>query len=175
MKKACLIYFSATGTTQKVLHKIAEGTGIKKIQDVDITLLKNRDGSNLIIEEDALVIIGVPVHMGRVPKTAVNYLKQFKGNGQPTICVAVYGNRNFDDALVELVDISAATGLNIMGAAAFIGEHSFSDSMVPIAAGRPDECDINSAVAFGKKIAEKLSGGHLAMPEVKGKDHIQNR
>jgi ferredoxin len=40
--------------------------------------------------------------------------------------------------------------------AAYIGEHSFSNSETPTAQGRPDESDFNHAKVFGQKIREKL-------------------
>ena len=49
--------------------------------------------------------------------------------------------------------------------AAYIGEHSFSNSETPIAAGRPDDADVAHAESFGEKIRNKLasvSAGGLA-------------
>ena len=64
------------------------------------------------------------------------------------------GNRNFDDGLIELRDILEADGLRTAAAAAFIGEHSFSRTL---AAGRPDERDLESADAFARAAAEKIA------------------
>ncbi len=167
MRKAYLVYFSPTSTTKKVLKKIAEGTGIPNIEEIDFTLPKNRDGSNLNIEDDALVIFGSPVYMGRVQTNAVSYLKQFVGKGQPAVCIAVYGNRNLGDALVEMIDVVTKDGFVPMAAAGFIGEHSFSNETVKIAAGRPDESDNVIATNFGKQITAKLNSEDLSLPEVR--------
>jgi ferredoxin len=51
--------------------------------------------------------------------------------------------------------------------AAYIGEHSFSSSETPIAEGRPDASDLNSAESFGRRINEKL----LSVSSV---DHISD-
>ncbi len=168
MQKAYLVYFSATSTTKKVVRKIAEGTGIKDIQEIDFTLPQNRDGSNLNIEEEALVIFGAPVYGGRVQINAEEYLKQFKGKGQPAVCVAVYGNRDFDDALVEMIDTVTEGGFSPIAAAGFIGEHSFATPDANIANGRPDADDNAIALAFGKKISEKLAVNDITAPEPRG-------
>ncbi|NMA25000.1 MAG: 4Fe-4S binding protein, partial [Clostridiales bacterium] len=67
----------------------------------------------------------------------------------------VYGNRDYDDALIELRDILEEGGLYTVAAAAFIGEHSFSDSL---AGGRPDAADLKTAGGFALDVARKVSG-----------------
>ena len=42
---------------------------------------------------------------GRIPEAAASRLKLIQGNGEKAILIAVYGNREFDDCLVELQDI----------------------------------------------------------------------
>jgi len=175
MEKVYLVYFSATHTTKKVVKKIAEGTGIKDIEEIDITLPQNRAQTNLTIKEDALVIFGAPVYGGRIQLDAAEYLKQFRGNGQPAVCVAVYGNRDFDDALVELMDIVTEDGFKPIAAAGFIGQHTFATLKYDIANGRPDESDQEIALAFGKKISHKLSAGNMDAPEPRGNRPYKER
>lgn len=40
--------------------------------------------------------------------------------------VVLFGNRNYDDALIELRNILAADGMHPIAAGALLGEHSFS-------------------------------------------------
>lgn len=40
-----------------------------------------------------------------VPGVALERLTRIQGNGQPAVAVVVYGNREFDDALLELKNI----------------------------------------------------------------------
>ena len=67
----------------------------------------------------------------------------------------LYGNRAYDNSLLELKDIILKCGCIPIAGAAYIGEHSFSNSETP-SKGRPDEDDLNHAKLFGKKIREKL-------------------
>jgi hypothetical protein len=56
----------------------------------------------------------------------------------PAVVVAVYGNREYEDALLELKIFAEAAGFRPIAAGVFLGEHSFSTQDMPIAAGRPD-------------------------------------
>ena len=88
-------------------------------------------------ENDALMAV-LPVYAGRVPQVSLERLAALKGNGQKAVAVVVYGNREFDDALLETRDALEANGFRVIAAAAFIAEHSIVRS---IAAGRPDAED----------------------------------
>jgi len=100
-----LAYFSPTGTTKKILNGIAEGYGAKKIEQIDLTLPK-ADTLKLNENQETLMIIGVPVYEGRVAATAIPRLKQLKAEKTPAIVVVVYGNRDYEDALLELNDLA---------------------------------------------------------------------
>ena len=58
--------------------------------------------------------------------------------------------------MLELHDFTVKAGCRPIAAGAFIGEHSFSSTTLPIAPGRPDEPDIKEAEKFGKHIREKV-------------------
>ena len=150
-----IVFFSPTGTTRTILEEIAKGIGAEKISQFDLTLpeVKNK---NLSQNEHDLTLIGVPVYAGRVPMEAVDRLQKIEGNSSLAVIVVVYGNRDFDDALLELRDLAVQRGFIPMAAAAFIGEHSFSTEEKPIAPGRPDKKDQKQARDFGTSIYEKL-------------------
>jgi ferredoxin len=154
-----LIYFSPTKTTKKVVEAISTGIGAGDIKHFDLTLPKPIN-SSISIAEDGLAIIGVPVYSGRVPVEAVRRLKRLKGSNTPAIIVAVYGNRAYEDALVELRDLVTELGFHPFAAAAFIGEHSYSTTEKPIAQNRPDAEDLLLAQSFGAKIREMLKNGN---------------
>ena len=150
---AHLIYFSPTGTTKRISASIAQGLGVKNVTHYDMTLPKARFE---IVLTDGVAIIGIPVYAGRVPEICLQRLETITSEGVPAILVALYGNREFEDALVELCDVSVAQGFNVIAAGAFIGEHSYSTLECPIAAGRPNAEDLKLAVQFGKQVAEKI-------------------
>ncbi len=153
-----LIYFSPTKTTRKVIEAISTGIGAGDTKHFDLTLPKPTN-SSISITEDGFAIIGVPVYNGRIPIEAVRRLKRLKGANTPAIIVAVYGNRAYEDALVELRDLVTELGFHPFAAAAFIGEHSYSTTEKPIAQNRPDAEDLSVAQSFGARIEEMLKNG----------------
>ena len=120
-----------------------------------------------------LVVIGIPVYAGRFLEDCLERMAGYQADGVPAVLVALYGNREFDDALVELRDVVIAQGFNVIAAGAFIGEHSYSTLKRPIAAGRPDVEDLRLAVKFGQDIAVKIERGDLETPEIDG--HVPYR
>lgn len=150
-----LVYFSPTGTTKSVVQGIARGFGPQPVEHIDITSPDARQ-QPLHTFDNELLVIGVPVYMGRVPALLSEWMNAIEGHETPTVCVVVYGNRAYENALLELKDIAASHGCIPVAGAAYIGEHSFSDSGAPVALGRPDADDLEHASAFGKRIREKL-------------------
>ncbi len=150
-----LVCFSPTGTTKKVAQSIAKGLNIEKVNLYDITKPEERENKLKIIENE-LLIVAVPVYMGRVPALIYNYLSNIKATKAPTVCVVVYGNRTYGNALLELKNILTGKDCIPIAGGAFIGEHSFSSTELPIAESRPKPDDLDYAINFGKKIKEKL-------------------
>ncbi|MCK9579756.1 MAG: EFR1 family ferrodoxin [Methanoregula sp.] len=150
-----LVYFSPTGTTKTVVRKIARGINHSNVECIDITRPDARIQS-LKTTENELLILGVPVYLGRVPALLNEWLHAMKARNTPAVCVVVYGNRVYEDALIELKDILTRCGCKPIAGGAWIGEHSFSRSETPTAKGRPDARDLKHAELFGRKIREKL-------------------
>jgi len=86
-------------------------------------------------------------------------LEKLKGQGTPAVVIAVYGNRAYEDALLEGADWLEKQGFQMAAAGALIGEHSFSAAL---AAGRPDQDDLAQAARLGEKEAEKTLAGARA-------------
>lgn len=153
INKTTTIFYSPTKTSEKIAKAIAEGVSFDQSDVIDLTLDKS---VTEILIEDSLTIIAAPVYSGRIAPTALERIKRVKGKNAPAIIVAVYGNRDYDDALVELYDTVVANGFTVLSAGAFIGEHSFSRQDMPIAEGRPDASDLQVARNFGADSLKKL-------------------
>ena len=148
--------FSPTGTTEKVAAAIAEGAGAPVVR-VDLSAPVAEQS----VTENTLLLAAAPVYGGRIPGTALERLAALKGNGGPAVAVAVYGNRHYDDALLELKDSLEQNGFRVIAAGAFVAEHSIVRS---IAAGRPDADDLAEARAFGAAIATKGELNGVSVP-----------
>jgi ferredoxin len=151
-----LAYFSPTGTTKTIVHAIARGIGHTQVELIDITKPDVRSRS-LPTSKNDLLVVAVPVYIGRVPAIVMDWLDGIQACGTPTVCVVVYGNRAYEDALLELEDTLRKRGCVPIASAAYVGEHSFSSDETPIAARRPDAADLDHAEAFGRKVTEKVS------------------
>lgn len=152
------MYFSPTDTTKKIVSEIAAELSkamdreIPTINTIDFTLPGARTTPLSFLQDD-LVIVGVPVYAGRVPNVLLKYLNSISGDGALAISVVVYGNRNYDDALIELRDILEFDGFKVVAGGAFIGEHSFSKTL---AKNRPDAKDLAIARDFANQIYTKI-------------------
>lgn len=172
IKRVKLIYFSPTGTTQKVLESIAKGIGAQDVGHFNLTMPEGarQDIPPLI---DELVILGAPVYGGRLPVEAVKRFRRIKADNTLAVPVVVYGNREFEDALLELKNLAVELGFKPVAGAAFIGEHSYETEDAPIAHGRPDGQDTQKAMDFGAKIKDKVAA--LASPDAQGDLEIPGR
>ena len=146
-----LVYFSPTRTTKHIIEGIAKGIQNRSINHLDLTPPSVKDQEAVEFNEK-LVIIGAPVYGGRIPVDAVSRLQRLKADKTPAVVVVVYGNRAYEDALVELRDLAVKGGFKPVAGGAFIAEHSFNTEETPIAKERPDEKDLKKALEFGEKI-----------------------
>lgn len=85
----------------------------------------------------------------------------------PCVIVCVYGNRAYEDTLIELSDAVEKSGFQVIAAIAAIAEHSI---MHQYAAGRPDTKDKKELSSFAKKISEKINNNltSLSTPQIPG-------
>jgi ferredoxin len=165
------VFFSPTGTSRRVLEAIGRGLKSSGAESFDLTC--GLPESPPALPPDMLALIGVPVYAGRVAPPALTRLEKIRGNNTPAVLVVLYGNRAYEDALLELRDWAVEAGFLPVACAAFIGEHSFATDQYPIAAGRPDQTDLEAAEEFGRAVQRKMEGVRTAQDiaplEVPGK------
>ncbi|MBN1850386.1 MAG: 4Fe-4S binding protein [Deltaproteobacteria bacterium] len=162
-----LAYFSPTKTTQKILEAIAQGVEYNDVGHIDLTPPDSRTRTFEDFNQD-LVIIGAPVYGGRLAGEAVKRISMLKGHYTPAVVVVLYGNREYEDALLELKDLAIKLGFVPVAGGAFIGEHSYTKPEFPLSAGRPHSQDLEKAMGFGKAIRRKMD----AIKDIKSQDPI---
>ncbi len=156
--KSLSLYFSPTGGGEKIAKAIQNGID-QNDYDYQFSLnLNKRPVSAETGEIETLpVIFTIPVYGGQMPKVAMERLNTLRSEcNQPAILVAVYGNRAFEKALIDLEAFVRERGFNPIAAGAFPCEHSYSTDETPIAAGRPDNTDLKMAEEFGRLVREKI-------------------
>lgn len=157
------IVFSPTGGTKKVadcLTTALEGD----VTTVDLTDSKQNFNVVSLTKED-VAVISVPSYGGRVPTVAVERLGMLHGNDAKAVLVCVYGNRAYEDTLVELGDAAKQAGFRVIAAVAAVAEHSIARQF---AAGRPDAQDEAQLSDFAKQIHHKLSAADTSEPAIPG-------
>lgn len=147
IKRVHIAYFSPTGTTKRTLRAVAEGFGCSELSETDWGDPKSR-AAILKTGPDELVIAGMPVYYGRIPSLFHEGLP-LRGEGTPFVPVAVYGNRHYDDAVLELKTLGEAAGCVTLGAAAFVAQHCLNPDM---GRGRPDASDLAVMKRFGSAL-----------------------
>lgn len=156
IKKIWAASFSPTGGTEHIVSLLAEEMGkcLKlPVHKISFTLPDERKKSCTFTEED-LLILGTPVYAGRIPnKILPDVDRSFEGNGTLAVAVSVFGNRNYDDGLMELVLLLENHGFCVAAAAAAAARHAFSDD---IGTGRPDKQDEEELRVFARRAAEKI-------------------
>jgi Fe-S-cluster-containing hydrogenase component 2 len=157
--KVSQIVFSPTGGTGKVAEVITQAWGMP-VTKIDLSNAET-DYSSFRLEKEDIAIIAVPSYGGRVPSLAAQRISNIHGNHTPCVIVCVYGNRAYEDTLIELNDVVEKSGFKVTAAIAAIAEHSI---MHQYAAGRPDTKDRSELSSFVKKVLEKINSDSAKFP-----------
>lgn len=158
--KVAKIVFSPTGGTERAADILAAALGEVTI-NVDLT----RADCACEIKDCGIAVIAVSSFGGRVPALAAERLSLIKASGVKCVTVCVYGNRAYEDTLVELNDLAEACGFKVIAAVSAVAEHSIIHKY---AAGRPDKADEEELRGFAAKILKKAESGSEDSPVVPG-------
>ncbi|MBR6708073.1 MAG: flavodoxin family protein, partial [Clostridia bacterium] len=142
------IYFSPTGGTRRTADILANAISTD-ITQVDVTA----EHSPRSFSAEDVCLFAVPSFGGRVPAAAIERIRAMHGQDTKAVLLCVYGNRAYEDTLLELKDALCEQGFLPVAAAAAIAEHSI---MRQYAKGRPDAQDKAELLAFAEHIRKAL-------------------
>lgn len=145
------IVFSPTGGTLKAAGIISRQWGGDAVK-IDLCNAKT-DFTGCKIDKEDMVLVAMPSFGGRAPAVAIERLKKIDGNGARCTLVCVYGNRAYEDTLVEMEDAAEECGFRVIAAVAAVAEHSIVSQY---AAGRPDASDEKQLADFAGQIMDTL-------------------
>lgn len=160
--KTYAVYFSPTYNSKKSAVTIARGLE-GKLTEIDLTL--KEEISNIQFTRHDVVVFGFPVYGGRILKEALKRLKLIQGEHTSCIITVTYGNRHYDDALLELFNVVKSQGFIPIAGAALVGEHTYGRIQV----GRPDRNDLYRDELFGSLVRLKLRDDNFSFVSVPGK------
>lgn len=113
------IYFSPTFTSKKSAASIARGLE-GELTEIDLTL--DNSIEEMTFDRHDVVVFGFPVYGGRILPEALRRLKKFTGDHTTCVITVTYGNRHYDDALLELFDVVKEQGFIPIAGAALVGQ-----------------------------------------------------
>lgn len=176
LEKIWAVYFSGTGTTRRTVERIAGGIASRlnlPAESVDFSRPAVRQETLGFGEKD-LVVFGTPVYAGRVPNVLLPFLQErIVGGGALAVPVVLFGNRNYDDALIELRNILAADGMHPIAAGAFVGEHSFSRVLGADRPNAEDEALMDEFAARVAALAAGLDAAPVKSVAVRGQEPLR--
>ena len=147
-KHLTVVHFSPTGGTRRAALLLAEGPA-RRIDELDLTL--PAPTGRTFGPQDAVLFAG-PVFGGRLSALMTQRLKNRTGEGTPAVTAAVYVNRAFEDALLELNDCVAAQGFRVAASAALVAERSISRA-VPAVSETCTACGLRTAQCPARSIS----------------------
>ena len=150
------LVFSPTGGTQKAADALCAGFSLP-VHTLDLCDGKF-DFASLHFTPQDLCVFSVPSFGGRVPSPAARRMAAIQGGGAMAVLLVAYGNRAFDDTLIEMKDLAENAGFCCVAAVAAIAEHSIARCY---AAGRPDEADRQELTGYGRQIFPAVQDGDL--------------
>ena len=149
-------YFSPTYSTKTVAELVAgeirEAGGLQEGENADLSVQDLGDKTWSFGPED-LLVIGMPSFGGRVPGVAADRMGRLRGDETPAVILTAYGNRDYEDTLLEMKDLLIECGFVVVAGIAAVAQHSIVSEC---AAGRPDDKDRESLKGFAREIWEKL-------------------
>ncbi len=145
-------YFSPGGSTEQAAREFTASFSDYPVEYINLTDYDQRQRDYLFRASD-LLIVAAPAYGGRIPLPVAEVLSDFHGDHTPTVLIGTYGNRAYDDTIIELAKTLEPGGFIPLAYGAFICRHTF---LSELALGRPDKQDLEVIHAFGKKTAARI-------------------
>ena len=111
--------------------------------------------------EGEMTVVASPVFGGRIPSVVREKIEKFSGTGKKAVTIAVYGNRAYEDALLEMNDILTKCGFTVIASGAFVAQHSMAPE---VGAGRPDGEDEKEIHKFAETVKNSTAVENVQVP-----------
>lgn len=147
------LFFSPTGGTKNVVDLISSEFEVDAEVDLSVPGV---DYSTYSFAEGDICFIGLPSFYGRAPLVALERLQKMKAAGTLAVLIVAYGNRAYDDTLLELKNETLACGFHVVAAVAAVAQHSV---MRQFGEGRPDLDDKKQLAAFACQLKALIDSG----------------
>ncbi len=150
------VFFSGTSNTAKAVTILVERLSeLFEVQNQIICVNTPATRKSIVdCNETDLLVVGTPTYDGRVPKFLLPYLNSnVVGKNTLVVPLCTFGNRGFDDTLIELRDVLESRGFRSVGAAAVVGQHALAPR---VATGRPNINDKRTLLQLAIELKKKI-------------------
>lgn len=157
--KIRMVFFSATGNTQRVAHVIRDRFSELGAEVVctDITPPESRKEAVTMDGFDAFVI-GAPIHSNRAPRLVREWLGGLSGDGKRAAMFFTYGGFGVHPTHYSTREILAARDFRVVSSAEFLGKHTFNLGGWTAMTDRPNDADFAVARLFAEKTYRRFAG-----------------
>jgi len=123
IKKVVGLHYSPAGGTAKMTRlltrEIAKRLTECSPHDIAVESMYLREGEELPeINEETVVILGMPVYVGKIPLPGIKALREIEGSGAMTLALVAYSGHDYGNALYELTHFADERELSVIGAGA---------------------------------------------------------
>ncbi|MBQ7734203.1 MAG: 4Fe-4S binding protein [Synergistaceae bacterium] len=161
INKLHLIYFSPSGSTEKIVKEIASVIEGLPVETHNLLTSQSRKKYYKFGPDD-LVIMG-SISAGKLFTLSEELFACLEADNTPFIGVITYGNAYYGIALKEMLERAEKCGFKVAALGAFIARYSIDTTL---AEGRPDSQDKEIIHEFGRKAYEKILQGDLALHDM---------
>lgn len=152
--KLHLVYFSPSGSTEKIVRTVASGLDGLEVEMHDLLTPASRR-KNYSFGPNDLVIMGC-MTAGMIFGNSTELFDCLHADNTPFIGIISYGNGYYGIALTQMKELAENQGFKVAAMGAFIAQHTIDHKA---GAGRPDEHDREIMREFGKKAYAKIVAG----------------
>jgi flavodoxin len=165
MVRACILYFSQTGNTEKVAYTIAGRFLNDGVECITLQLEDVPDFPEACEEAD-LLGIGFPTFYGYPPPHVMRFIESLKGEGRSAFVFTTYGGNTAGDSLYDAAVGLAKQGYKILGGLKVESAHNYPQAIrLKINEGRPNEKDLAPAEEFAGRVVQACRDNRAIDPE----------
>lgn len=159
IRKVTGLYYSPAGGAAAMTERLARQIGavLNTFSPLGVIVechdILKEDISSFVLDDETVAVIGLPVHVGKIPLPAVHSLSGIDGKGAMAVTAVSYGGRSYGNALFELKQVAEDCGFRPVGAGAFMVSYMAARGSSRMSAPL---LDIEAIYDFGKAAAEKI-------------------
>jgi hypothetical protein len=155
IRKVIGIYYSPVGgtarmteTLTRIIAEVLDECSPYGVESEVLDLLRLGDSREVVLDDETVAVVGMPVYVGKVPLPGVRALQKVRPQGAITVAAVSYGARTYGNALYELQHSAEDNGFKVIGAGAFCVKYRGRSATVNI--------DATSLDTFGNAAAAKI-------------------